>query len=317
MTYNVETILEILTDPFELLGNKEDKWFSNVKPIKDINAKSLDWINPDNPNKQEIAISSKANIIICDKSIDTNEGIKNNKCFIVVENPKLTFVKVVNKLFVKNIQWGHDPSAIISKDASVHNNTYIGSFVKIGHSTIGEGSIIHDGCIIKDNVFIGNNVQIHSGSIIGTNGFGYVQDNNGENILFPHIGGIIIEDNVEIGSNTCIDRGSLGDTIIKEGAKIDNLVHIAHNVVIGKNSFIIANAMIGGSTIIGDSTWVAPSASLLNQIKIGDNVTLGVGSVVTKNVPDNETWAGAPAKELTEFIKIQKHIKSSIVDSEK
>ena len=121
---------------------------------------------------------------------------------------------------------------------------------------------------------------------------------------------MIIEDFVEVGSNTSIDRGSLGNTIIKEGAKIDNLVHIAHNVIVGKSCLVIANSMIGGSTIIDDFSWIAPSASILNQVKIGKNVTVGMGAVVTKSIPDGETWTGVPAKPMQEFLEIQKKIKA-------
>jgi UDP-3-O-[3-hydroxymyristoyl] glucosamine N-acyltransferase len=109
---------------------------------------------------------------------------------------------------------------------------------------------------------------------------------------------VIIEDCVDIGANTCIDRGTLGNTVIRRGAKIDNLVHIAHNVVVGENTMVIANAMIGGSTEIGADSWVAPSATLRDAIQIGAASTVGLGAVVTKSVPDGEVWAGNPAKFL-------------------
>jgi UDP-3-O-[3-hydroxymyristoyl] glucosamine N-acyltransferase len=146
--------------------------------------------------------------------------------------------------------------------------------------------------------------------VIGSDGYGYQRNENLIFEKFPHMGGVIIEDNVDIGSNTCVDRGALGNTIIKEGAKIDNLVHIAHNVVIGRHCAIIANAMLGGSVVIADYSWVAPSASILNQVSIGKKVTVGMAAVVTKNIPDGETWAGVPAKPLKEFIETQKAIKN-------
>ncbi|MBI2446482.1 MAG: UDP-3-O-(3-hydroxymyristoyl)glucosamine N-acyltransferase, partial [Parcubacteria group bacterium] len=121
-------------------------------------------------------------------------------------------------------------------------------------------------------------------------------------IQFPHVGGVIIEDGVEIGANTCVDRGALGDTIIREGAKIDNLVHIAHNVIIGKNCRIICLVGIGGSVEIGDDSFIGISASIKNQKKIGKNVTVGMGAVVTKDIPDNTIVIGNPARHFaTEF----------------
>jgi len=145
--------------------------------------------------------------------------------------------------------------------------------------------------------------------VIGADGFGYQRNDKGEFEKFPHIGGVVIKDNVEIGSNTSIDRGALGNTIIEEGAKIDNLVHIAHNVKVGKHSAVIANSMIGGSTIIGDYSWVAPSVCMRDQISTGNNVTIGLGAVVLKSIPEGETWTGSPAKPLAEFLELQKKLK--------
>jgi len=140
--------------------------------------------------------------------------------------------------------------------------------------------------------------MIHAGAVIGSDGFGYTRNEEGLVEKFPHMGGVVIEDDVEIGANTCIDRGALGNTFIGRSVKIDNLVHIAHNVVIEENSFIIANAMIAGSVQIGKNAWIAPSASVLQQLKIGDNALVGVGSVIRENVPANETWAGVPARKI-------------------
>jgi UDP-3-O-[3-hydroxymyristoyl] glucosamine N-acyltransferase len=151
--------------------------------------------------------------------------------------------------------------------------------------------------------------MIHAGSVIGADGFGYSRNDDGELEKFPHIGSVVIEDRVEIGSNTSVDRGTLSNTVIREGAKIDNFVHVAHNVVIGKHAAVIAHAMIGGSTEIGDYGWIAPSAALMNGLHIGKGATVGLGAVVTKNIPDNETWAGVPAMPLKEFVAIQKKMK--------
>ena len=113
---------------------------------------------------------------------------------------------------------------------------------------------------------------------------------------FPHVGGVQIGDTVEIGANTCIDKGTLGDTVIGDGSKIDNLVHIAHNVKVGRSCAIIAHCMVGGSTVIGDYSWVAPSSCLRDQLVIGRHATIGLGSVVTKAVADGDTVYGVPAR---------------------
>jgi len=162
---------------------------------------------------------------------------------------------------------------------------------------IGEGTKIYANVTIYKDVKIGKNCIIHSGAVIGTDGFGYEQEADGSRFKIAHLGGVIIGDNVEIGANTCIDRGTLSDTIIEDGVKIDNLVHIAHNVHIKKNVVIIANAMIAGSVIIGEGAWIAPSSSIREGKKIGDGALVGLGSVVIKDVPIGSTVMGVPAKE--------------------
>jgi UDP-3-O-[3-hydroxymyristoyl] glucosamine N-acyltransferase len=161
---------------------------------------------------------------------------------------------------------------------------------------------------LAHSAFLGNGAFLSGGPV----GFGYSRNEKGELEKFPHLGGVVIEDDVDIGSNTSIDRGTLGNTLIRQGAKIDNLVHIAHNVVVGKHAAVIAHAMIGGSTVIGDYGWVAPSAALMNGIAIGTYATVGLGAVVTKDIPADETWAGIPARPLKEFSAIQRALKGLI-----
>lgn len=203
---------------------------------------------------------TRSSIIICSSRL-TNVAF-HDKTLILVPRPRLAFMKVANEFF----PWR-------------------------------EVSEIHPTAVIS-NAKIGKNVRIGAGTVIGGEGFGYMPDEDGELIQFPHIGGVIIEDDVEIGANVCIDRGALGDTIIGRGTKIDNLVHVAHNVKIGKNCQIICLVGVGGSVEIGDNSFVGISACIKNQIKIGKNVMVGMGAVVVKDVPDNITVAGNPANPI-------------------
>lgn len=294
----------------KIIGNPKDHFFNNAMPIDQANDYSIVWIKSGLKNYKEIISNSKAKIIICDSNLDFESINELDKIFIIVENPKLEFTKTIKYFFVKEQIWLIHESAIIHPEAILKGKVFIGPNTYIGKSTIEEGTVIHGNCFIYDNVYIGNNVKINANTVIGSEGFGYAKNENGEFEHFPHIGGVIIEDNVDIGSNTSIDRGSLGNTIIKTGVKIDNLVHIAHNVVIGKHSVVIANSMIGGSVIIDDYSWISPSVSLINQIKIGKNTLVGMGAVVTKNIPDNETWVGSPAKIINEFVEQQKKLKN-------
>ena len=307
--YSIDEITKILQTGFHIEGNTENIIFNNVKPIEEANEESLVWIKGKKENKQELVERTKSKIIICDNSLLIDQELKLRKCFIIVDDPKLSFLRIAEQLFSHKKKFGIHASAIIDPEAEISPNCYIGPLTYIGKSKIGENTYIDGNCFIYDNVRIGNNVRVQAGTVIGSEGYGYQRNEKLEFEKFPHIGGVIIEDNVDIGSNTCVDRGALGNTIIKEGAKIDNLVHVAHNVVIGRHSAVIANAMLGGSVEIGDYSWIAPSASILNQIELGENVTVGMGAVVTKNVPDGETWAGIPARPLKEFIEVQKAIK--------
>lgn len=311
--YSVSDLRKILKLE-KIIGNKDLK-FSNAKLLEQADKESIVWIKSNNKHKEQIVESTKASFIVIDSAFKIPKKFTKIKCFIVTSNPKLTFIRIIKTLFYIKYPNEIHLKAIIHPNAIIDKNCYIGPNTYIGESIIKAGTVIHGNCYIYDNVKIGKNVTINACSVVGSLGYGYSRNEDGELEHFPHIGGVIIEDNVDIGSNTCIDRGALGNTIVKEGAKIDNLVHIAHNVVIGRHTAIIANSMLGGSVKIGDFSWVAPSASILNQIDIGEKVTIGMGAVVTKNVPNGQTWAGIPARPLKEFVEIQKYLKQNIKSS--
>lgn len=301
-------IVPHLDDNATIIGNKNFV-VSNVQTAENVNEESLDWVNPLRKDKIDYIKNSKAKVIICETEFSTEDLDLTNKCIIQVKNPKLTFIRIVSHFFQTNDFIGIHSSAIIHPSAVIHESSYIGPNTYIGNCIIGRNTVIHGNCYLYDNTQVGDNVTIHAGTVIGAEGFGYQRNEKGEFEKFPHIGGVIIGNNVDIGSNTSIDRGALGNTIIGEGAKIDNLVHIAHNVKVGKHSAVIAHAMIGGSTLIGDYSWVAPTVALRDQIAIGDHVTVGMGAVVTKNIPEGETWTGSPAKKLQEFLELQQKLK--------
>lgn len=154
------------------------------------------------------------------------------------------------------------------------------------------------------NIVIGKNCNICTTTKIGNEGFGFEPDENNIPVYFPHFMGVVIGNNVRIGSYTCIDRGNLKDTIIRDNVKIDNLVHIAHNVEINENTLVVAGVVICGSVKIGKNSFIGANSVIKEHIEIGDNVIIGMGSVVTKNVPDNEVWAGNPAKFIRKNVKI-------------
>ena len=144
----------------------------------------------------------------------------------------------------------------------------------------------------------------------GSDGFGYDRDDTGVLHKFQSTGTVVIEDNVDIGAVNCIDKGTLGDTVIGEGTKTDNFIHIAHNCQIGKNVCITAHVEISGSVVVGDGSYFAPCASVINGVNIGEGAFIGIGAVVTKDVPDGETWLGVPAREIGDFKAQQNYLRN-------
>jgi UDP-3-O-[3-hydroxymyristoyl] glucosamine N-acyltransferase len=287
------------------VSNIETLYFDNVKSLANANESSLIWVK--GKGKQDIIDSTLAQIIVLPEGEEFT--VPTGKVLILVDNPRLAFIKAVEAFFVSKPQPSIHPTAYVHPEATIHEEAYIGPFSYVGKSAVGKNTVIHGNIYIYDDVDIGENVIIHSGTVIGADGFGFEKNEKGEVFKFPHVGGVLVEDNVEIGSNTCIDRGTLDNTILRKGCKIDNLVHIGHYVEVGENAFVIANAMIGGSTKVGAGAWIAPSVSLMNGIKINENATIGMAAFVTKNVPAGETWTGVPARPLAQFVYIQRKLK--------
>ena len=305
MSYTIQSALATLgKEAYRLEGNRS-VIFTNAATLSNANKESIVWIKP-GVNLAEF----NAAVIVCNNYTYESIEKSNKSAFLVVSEPKRIFSIIVNELLVQKLKPGIHPTAYVHPEAIIGEDCYIGPFTYIGKAEIGSKTVVHGHCHIYDGIRIGRNSIIHAGVVLGSDGFGYSKNEDGTVEKFPHIGSVVIGDNVEIGANTCVDRGALGDTVIHSGAKIDNLVHVAHNVVVGEGAFLIANAMIGGSTHIGNGVWIAPSASLLQQLTIGANATIGVGAVVTKNVPANETWTGSPARPLQEFLAMQKKIKN-------
>jgi UDP-3-O-[3-hydroxymyristoyl] glucosamine N-acyltransferase len=293
----VREIIEFLdSEVIQVFGNTEKVYVKHLKPAESVDKDTLDWINPARIGKQEIVENSKAKVILVDKDVKYSSNIQSqNKTLILVNNPKLCLVKIGHKFFVENLTPGIHQTATIHSLAKLGENVHVGANCSIGNCTIGNHVIIYPNVVINDKVKIGDHVTIKAGAVLGFDGFGYERDGSNNLIKFPQLGNLIIHDHVDIGSNTCIDRGSLSDTVIGFNTKINNLCHIAHNVVIGKNVVITAHVAISGSTIIGDNVWISPNVSLRGHQKIGQGATIGMGAVVTKDIPSGETWLGNPA----------------------
>ena len=216
-----------------------------------------------------------------------------------VDNPRLRFAQIVGKFFSPMQFAGVAGTAIcsdksvISKSASIgeyaviEDGVILGDDVKIGHHTV-----------ICQNVQIGDRAQIGSNSVIGTTGLGFERDENNVPIRIPHLGGVVIEEDVEIGSCVTIARGTIDNTFIDSMVKIDDHVFIAHNVTIGSRSILVAGCEISGSVQIGEDCWIGPLATIRDGILVGRQSIVGMGAVVVKNVANNTTVAGNPAREF-------------------
>lgn len=215
---------------------------------------------------------------------------------LVSDNPRLTFIKVLDFLVGEIGFSTWDSPSVIHPTAKIGQNVVIENGCFIGANTIIEHNVV-----LHAGTRIGKNSRIRSCSSIGGDGFGFERLSDGTPLRFPHLGGVVIGDNVEVGSCTAVARGTLSDTVIEDNVKIDNLVHIAHNCLIKNGAFIIACAEISGGVEVGRNSWVAPNSCTHQKIVIGDDSIVGLGAVITKDVPSKTVFAGNPAKKIRDI----------------
>ena len=264
----------------------------------------------ENENYFARAEQSAASAIIID-----GPGASSRKTLIRVPNARVAFAKVLPLFFPEPaFAAGIHPTAIVPASAQVDPTAHIGPYcilgekVRIGPRSVLQGlNYVGADCLLGEdvNLFpnvtlyprteVGNRVRIHSGTVVGSDGFGYVLD-NGVHRKVPQIGNVIICDDVELGANVTVDRGALGPTIIGKGTKIDNLVQIAHNVTVGEHCIIVSQAGVAGSTKLGNYVILGGQVGLAGHLKIGNRVSVAAQSGVMNNIPDGEKWIWTPAQ---------------------
>ena len=281
-----------------------------------------------NPKYNRFLYTTKSSIIIVKDDYVLDKPIDNT--LIRVNDPNESFSKLLN-LFGDDSsdRTGVNDFCSIDSSVSIGNKVFIGSFsvceknsklgdnvkiypqVFVGENVlIGENTIIHSGVKIYKNSVIGKNCIIHSGTVIGSDGFGFNIDKDGKQKKVIHNGNVLIEDNVEIGSNTSIDKATLGSTKICSGVKIDNLVQIAHNVIIGPNTVIAAQVGIAGSTSIGSNCMIGGQVGISGHLKIGDRVMIQAKSGVLRNFESDTSIMGYPAIKYRDYNKSYVHFKN-------
>jgi UDP-3-O-[3-hydroxymyristoyl] glucosamine N-acyltransferase len=286
---------------YTLVGSKRNiSRVRNVAPIDEATSSELTFCSQRGDRGLATISKTNAGVVLCDKTLGENLSAKAGQVLVLVENPRLTFMHLANRLRRSNFNYKHriSPLSFVSKLSNLGENCSVGNFTAIDDDCIvGMNTVIGDRVSLK-NCIIGDNCIIQSGVSIGEDGFAYERNDLLELESFPHFGKVIIGNNVEVNANCNISRGSLKNTIINDGTKIDALVHVAHNVSIGKNCSLTAGTVIGGSTSIGDTCWLGLNCTLKHKIKLGNKVIVGSGASVINDVPNEDIVAGVPAKSI-------------------
>ena len=305
----------------ELIG-AADVLINGFSGIKEAKKNELTFLS--NSKYEPLLRDTQAGVILVPRQIDCP-----GKTVIRVDNPSLSFTEVVNYLLKDAPDYkpqGIHPTAVISPGAKLARDVVIGAHTVVedgaviekgcvlyansyvGHDvTLGKNCLIYPNVVLRERVVLGDRVIVHSGSVIGSDGYGYVTV-DGRHMKIPQVGTVLIENDVEIGANVTIDRARFDKTVIGEGTKIDNLVQIAHNVNIGKHCFIVSQSGIAGSTKLGDFVIVAAQAGLVGHIEIGDGAIVTAQSGVSHSIKSGEQVFGSPAQPIKQAFRTNAHV---------
>lgn len=277
-----------------------------------------------NPKYEDFLYSTAASIIIISDGFELKKKIPAT--LIRVPDAYSAFATLLDKYQQLATQQLHgiQQPAYISSSALYGQNVFIGAFTYLGENArvgnnskifpnsyigdkvvIGDNTIIHAGVKIYHDCVIGNHVIIHAGTVIGSDGFGFAPQKDGSFKKVPQIGNVVVEDHVEIGANTTIDRATIGSTIIRSGAKLDNLIQIAHNVEVGSSTVIAAQAGVSGSTKVGKGVMIGGQAGIVGHIQIGDGARINAQSGVSKSIEPGKAVTGSPAHDYTSALRSQ------------
>jgi UDP-3-O-[3-hydroxymyristoyl] glucosamine N-acyltransferase len=292
---------------------------AGVAPLSDATAQHISFLS--NPKyASQLGTTNAAAVLVAEEL----EG--DSPSWIRVANPYIAMARVVARFFAgRPMPKGISAQAVISPSATLGSGVAVGAFVSIGdevvlgdnvtifpnvtieaNSVIGEGTIVYPQVSIYTGTRIGKRCIVHSGVVIGSDGYGFATDDAGVHHKIPQVGIVRIEDDVEIGAGTTIDRAALGETVIGEGTKIDNLVQIGHNVRIGKRCLLVAQVGIAGSTTLGESVQVGGQSGFAGHLKIGDRARVYSKSAVFEDVPEGVWVRGIPAVSQREYVRQQR-----------
>lgn len=289
-----------------------------INSLKNSNIGDISYCDSDKNSKFLPECKASA-VLIKDTWIDL---VPKNCYKIISKNPHLDFA-ILSKIFAKNLisEKNVKNSPIIGENCQIMQNVSIGVNVKIGRGCIimpgvfigdnvliGDNCILHPNCVIFNDCVIGNGCHLLSCCVIGSDGFGYAHNENGEHIKIYHNGNVVLEDFVEVGACTTIDRGVFDSTIIKKGSKIDNLVQIGHNCIVGENSILVSQVGLAGSTTLGKNVVMGGQSGSGGHVSIGDFTQVAARGGVSKNLPAFKQYAGYPIMELKDWFKLNAKI---------
>jgi UDP-3-O-[3-hydroxymyristoyl] glucosamine N-acyltransferase len=320
MTFTAAQIAMIINGKVE--GEAQAK-VSNFGKIEEAGEGQLAFLA--NPKYEEYLYRTKATIIIVNDALELKEPVKAT--LIRVEDAYTAFASLLSKYQEMERQQmkGIQTPSYLDASVTMGENVFIGAFaylsanVKIGNNvkifpqvfiganvSIGDNTVLHPGVKIYHDCVLGKNITVHAGTVIGSDGFGFAPQADGSFKKVPQIGNVILEDNVEVGSNAAIDRATIGSTIVKAGAKLDNLIQVAHNVEVGYNTVIAAQAGVSGSTKIGKNVMIGGQAGLVGHIQIADGSKINAQSGVSKSIKTpNAAVTGSPAFDYTSALRSQ------------
>ena len=300
----------------ELIGSP-DVLLTGISSLEDAEQNDLSYVVSEHVLKA--ALGSKAAAFVVGRRISE---LKQSQ--VVVSHPAYAFARLAEALFTKpyhplgihaEVIRGADVQ--IGSDVSIWPYVTLGDRVKIGarvtlypgvfigsDSVVGDDSLLYPNVVVREGCCIGARVIIHSGTVIGSDGFAYVQ-HQGSHHKVPQLGGVTIEDDVELGANVTVDRATFGQTVIKRGTKVDNLVQIAHNVTVGEDSILVAQVGIAGSTRLGHHVMIGGQAGLTDHVEVGDHVMVAARSGVNRSLEPNQIVAGAPVMPHETFLRSQ------------
>ena len=317
MEFSAEQIAGLLNG--EIVGNPQVK-VSKLSKIEEGEPQSISFLA--NMAYEQYLYTTDASIVIINRDLKLQKPVKDTCTLIKVENAYECFAKLLETYQqMKGSKTGIEQPSFISETAKLGENCYVGAFAYIGenvtignnvkiypntyvgdNTTIGDNTILFSGVKLMEETVVGKNCIFHAGVVIGSDGFGFVPDENNVYSKVPQIGNVVIEDDVEIGGNTVIDRATMGSTVIKKGVKLDNLVHIAHNVVVGENSVIAGQVGIAGSAKIGKNCMMGGQVGVAGHLTVADGTKIAAQSGIGANIKVEGTVVqGSPAFYIGDY----------------